>query len=115
MPLRRVILIFSSPARDRADGAAREILGRIVASVERLPDLAPDEAPLSVDELLRTGLTLRQSLRVANGMFGRETAAIINGDLPDDKLDAGHHGATRAAGLLEVPAVSGDPSAEQKS
>src|SRR5262245_6999329 len=32
--------------------------------------------------------------------------AIINGDLPDDKHDAGHHGATRAAGLLEVPAVS---------
>jgi TRAP-type mannitol/chloroaromatic compound transport system permease small subunit len=35
--------------------------------------------------------------------------AIINGDLPDDRLDAG-----RAAGHLEVPAAVGDPTADQK-
>jgi TRAP-type mannitol/chloroaromatic compound transport system permease small subunit len=35
--------------------------------------------------------------------------AIINGDLPDDKLDAGH-----PAGHLEMPGVSGDPAADQK-
>ena len=35
--------------------------------------------------------------------------AIICGDLPDDKLDAGHH-----AGHLEVKAVAGDPDADQK-
>jgi TRAP-type mannitol/chloroaromatic compound transport system permease small subunit len=35
--------------------------------------------------------------------------AIINGDLPDDKLDAGHH-----AGRLEVPAVADDAAADQK-
>ena len=34
--------------------------------------------------------------------------AIINGDLPDDRLDAGHPAATRAAGHLEVPAVAGE-------
>ena len=36
--------------------------------------------------------------------------AIINGDLPDDKLDAGHPAAARAAGHLEVPAIAGEAS-----
>ena len=35
--------------------------------------------------------------------------AIIEGDLPDDKLDAGH-----PAGHLEVPTVAGDPATDQK-
>ena len=35
--------------------------------------------------------------------------AIINGDLPNDRLDASHH-----AGRLEVPAVADDPAADQK-
>src|SRR5262245_58152624 len=40
--------------------------------------------------------------------------AIISGDLPDDKPDGGHPASGRAAGHLEVPAVMGDPTAEQK-
>ena len=40
--------------------------------------------------------------------------AIINGDLPDDKLDSGHPAAARSAGHLEVPSISGDRSASQK-
>ena len=39
--------------------------------------------------------------------------AIINGDLPDDRLDGGHH-AARSAGHLEVPSVLGDHAADQK-
>ena len=38
--------------------------------------------------------------------------AIINGDLPDDKLDG--HPAARTAGHLEDPAVAGEPAADQK-
>jgi TRAP-type mannitol/chloroaromatic compound transport system permease small subunit len=39
--------------------------------------------------------------------------AVINSDLPDDKLDGGQPGA-RAAGHLEIPVVSGDRAADQK-
>jgi TRAP-type mannitol/chloroaromatic compound transport system permease small subunit len=40
--------------------------------------------------------------------------AIIIGDSPDDKLDGGHPAAGRSAGHLDVPAVMGDPAADQK-
>lgn len=39
--------------------------------------------------------------------------AIINGDLPDDRLD-GDHPAARTASHLDIPAVLGDRAADQK-
>ena len=41
--------------------------------------------------------------------------AIINGDLPDDKLDAGHPAARARAGHLDIPAVAGETPAAPPS
>ncbi len=41
--------------------------------------------------------------------------AIIRGDLPNDKLDAGHPASGRAAGHLEIPSVSDDAASGDAS
>jgi hypothetical protein len=79
---RRNILTFSCVVgKADDDRQCAQLIRQTLLSLQRLPDLPSNKAPLTLEDLLNQGLTLKQTLFVSEAVFGKQWGALINGEL----------------------------------
>jgi hypothetical protein len=87
---RQTVIAMGCPLRENEnENDRRRLLQQTMRSIQLLPDLPHDQAPLTVEILESRGLTLEEHLFLNNVLFGKKHKAFVNSKLasrPDRKL-----------------------------